>query len=51
MLKDEDSRLFQGDFGGIWIQNGLVLNNLHGFQVYIIQQPTIVGTGPAHTGG
>ncbi len=35
MLKDEDSRLLNGDFGGAGLQNGLVLNNVHGFRVYV----------------
>ena len=47
MLKDEDSRLFNADFGGSGIQNGLVLNNLHGFRVYVSNNLPSVGTGPA----
>ena len=35
VLKDEDSRLFQSDWGGNGLQNGLVLNSLHGFKVYV----------------
>ena len=35
MLKDEDSRLLDSDFGGSGLQNGLVVNNLHGFRVYV----------------
>tara|TARA_R110001606_G_scaffold257733_1_gene405618 strand:- start:822 stop:1877 length:1056 start_codon:yes stop_codon:yes gene_type:complete len=35
MLKDEDSRMLNGDFGGAGLMNGLVLNNIHGFRVYI----------------
>jgi len=35
MLKDEDSRMLNGDFGGSGLQNGLVLNNIHGFRVYV----------------
>jgi sulfur transfer complex TusBCD TusB component (DsrH family) len=35
MLKDEDSRLLNGDYGGAGLQNGLVLNNIHGFRVYV----------------
>ena len=40
LLKDEDSRLLNSDFGGSGLQNGLVINNLHGFTVYI-QQPAV----------
>jgi len=32
LLKDEDSRLFDSDFGGSGLQNGLILNNLHGLK-------------------
>ena len=35
MLKDEDHRMLNADFGGAGLQNGLGLNNLHGFRVYI----------------
>jgi len=47
MLKDEDSRLFNSDFGGSGLQNGLVINNLHGFRVYVSNNMPSVGTGPA----
>ena len=47
MLKDEDSRLLNSDFGGSGLQNGLVLNNLHGFRVYVSNNLPAVGTGPA----
>jgi hypothetical protein len=46
MLKDEDSRLFNSDFGGSGLQNGLALNNLHGFRVYVSNNLPAVGTGP-----
>lgn len=46
-LKDEDSRLFNSDFGGSGLQNGLVINNLHGFRVYVSNNLPSVGTGPA----
>jgi len=46
MLKDEDSRLFNADFGGSGLQNGLVVNNLHGFRVYVSNNTPAVGTGP-----
>ena len=44
ILKDEDSRLLNGDFGGSGLQNGLVLNNLHGFQVYTSNNLPSLGT-------
>ena len=48
LLKDEDSRLFNADFGGNTggLQNGMVLNNLHGFKVYMSNNLPTVGTGP-----
>ena len=39
MLKDEDSRLLNADFGGAGLQNGLVAGNIHGFRVRF-KQPT-----------
>jgi hypothetical protein len=51
VLKDEDSRLLNGDFGGSGLQNGLILNNLHGFKVYMSNNLPAVGTGPSTTGG
>jgi hypothetical protein len=45
MLKDEDSRLLNADFGGAGLQNGLVLNNLHGFRVYVSNNLPAAGTG------
>ena len=50
LLKDEDSRLLNSDFGGSGLQNGLVINNLHGFNVYISNNLPSVGTGAATTG-
>ena len=50
MLKDEDSRLLNSDFGGSGLQNGLVINNLHGFKVYVSNNLPVVGTGPGTTG-
>ena len=47
LLKDEDSRLFQADWGGSGVQNGLVLNNLHGFKVYMSNNLPQKGTGPS----
>ena len=50
ILRDEDSRLLNADFGGAGLQNGLVLNNLHGFRVHVSNNLPSVGTGPATTG-
>lgn len=50
MLKDEDSRLLNGDFGGAGLQNGLVINNLHGFRVYVSNNLPKIGTGPGTAG-
>ena len=46
MLKDEDSRLLNADFGGAGLQNGLVMNNLHGFAVHVSNNLPAKGTGP-----
>jgi hypothetical protein len=51
LLKDEDSRVLNADFGGSGLQNGLVLNNLHGFKVYVSNNLPSVGTGASTTGG
>ena len=40
-LKDEDSRLFNADFGGSGLQNGQMSNNIHGFTSLQFKQPTI----------
>ena len=50
MLKDEDSRLMNADFGGAGLQNGLVLNNLHGFRVYVSNNLPAAGTGAGTSG-
>ena len=50
MLKDEDSRVLNADFGGSGLQNGLILNNLHGFRIYISNNLPSVGTGPGTSG-
>lgn len=50
MLKDEDSRLLNADFGGAGLQNGLVINNLHGFRVYVSNNTVQVGGGSATSG-
>lgn len=51
VLMDEDSRLLDADFGGSGLQNGLILNNLHGFRVYVSNNLPSIGTGPSTTGG
>jgi len=50
MLKDEDSRVLNADFGGSGLMNGLVLNNLHGFRVYVSNNLPSVGTGAGTAG-
>jgi hypothetical protein len=50
MLKDEDSRMLNGDFGGAGLQNGLVLNNIHGFRVYVSNTLPAKGTGAGTSG-
>ena len=50
MLKDEDSRLLNSLFGGAGLQNGLVIDNLHGFKVYVSNNLPSVGTGPSTAG-
>jgi len=51
VLKDEDSKLLNSDFGGAGLQNGLVLNNLHGFRVYVSNNLPQIGTGSGTVGG
>jgi len=46
LLKDEDSRLLNADFGGSGLQNGLIFNNIHGFKVYMSSNLPQVGNGP-----
>jgi hypothetical protein len=50
MLKDEDSRMLNADFGGAGLQNGLVLNNLHGFRIYQSNSLPSKGTGAGTSG-
>ena len=50
MLKDEDSRMLNADFGGAGLQNGLVLNNIHGFRVYQSNALPAKGTGSGTAG-
>ena len=50
ILRDEDSRLLNADFGGSGLMNGLVVNNFHGFRVHVTNNLPSVGTGAATTG-
>lgn len=50
MLKDEDSRLLNSDYGGAGLQNGLVMNNLHGFSVHVSNNLPAKGTGAGTSG-
>ena len=51
ILRGEDSRLFNADFGESGgLRNGLTLNNFHGFRVYSSSNLPAVGTGPGTTG-
>ena len=50
ILKDEDSRLLNSDYGGSGLQNGLAVNNLHGFRVYVSNNLPAKGTGPGTSG-
>jgi len=50
ILKDEDSRVLQADWGGTGLMNGLVLNNLHGFRVYVSNNLPAKGTGAGTSG-
>ncbi len=50
VLRDEDSRLLNADFGGSGLQNGMVLNNFHGFRVHVSNNLPSVGTGASTTG-
>ena len=50
ILKDEDSRLLNSDYGGSGLQNGLAVNNLHGFRVYVSNNLPAKGTGAGTSG-
>ena len=50
MLKDEDSRLLNSDFGGAGLQNGLVAGNIHGFKMYVSNNLPSDGTGAGTSG-
>ena len=51
ILADEDSRLLNMDWGQSGgLRNGLMLDNLHGFRVYVSNNLPKVGTGSATSG-
>ena len=50
ILKDEDSRLLNSDYGGAGLQNGLAVNNLHGFRLYVSNNLPAKGTGAGTSG-
>ena len=51
VLKDEDSRLLNGDFGESGgLRNGLTVGKIHGFDVYMSNNLPAVGTGPGTSG-
>jgi hypothetical protein len=50
VLKDEDSRLFNADFGGSGLMNGIVSDNIHGFTVYSSNNLPSVGAGSSFAG-
>ena len=51
LLGDENSKLMNADYGGAGkLQNGLVLNNLAGFKVYVSSNLPSVGTGAGTSG-
>ena len=50
MLKDEDSRVLNADFGGAGLMNGLLADNIHGFRIYQSNNLPKVGTGPGTAG-
>jgi hypothetical protein len=47
LLKDEDSRLFNADFGGSGLQNGQIAGSIHGFTIHVSNNLPSIGTGPA----
>ena len=51
ILSDEDSRFMNGDYGESGgLRNGLVINNFHGFRMYVSSNLPAVGDGPGTTG-
>ena len=51
LLGSENSKLMNADYGGAGtLQNGLAMNNLAGFRLYISSNLPSVGTGPGTSG-
>jgi hypothetical protein len=51
VLKDEDSRFLNADFGEAGaLRNGLILSNVHGFRVYVSNNLPKIGNGPEANG-
>ena len=50
LLSDENSKLVNADYAEASVKNGLVLNNLAGFRVYVSSNLPSVGTGPGTSG-
>jgi len=50
LLSDENSKLVNADFADASLKNGLVINNLAGFRVYVSSNLPALGTGPGTTG-
>jgi len=51
ILSDEDSRFMNGDYGESGgLRNGLVINNFHGFRLYVSSNLPAVGTGAGTSG-
>ena len=51
LMRDEDSRFLNADYGESGgLRNGLVVNNFHGFRMYVSSNLPAVGTGPGTTG-
>ena len=51
ILSDEDSRFMNGDYGESGgLRNGLVINNFHGFRLYVSSNLPAVGTGSGTSG-
>ena len=51
VLKDEDSRLLNADFGESGgLRSGLTVGQLHGFDIYMSNNLPSVGTGPGTSG-
>jgi hypothetical protein len=50
LLKDEDSRLLQADWGGSGLMNGMLSPNVHGFRLYVSNNLPSAGDGPGTSG-